>query len=105
MSEQTHGLQELDAIAITLQGEKRSDGSVFISSPELPMFSAVGCDEKDALDNAVNLLVPYLEANVPDYVDLKRLRGAADTQSHADFCLPAHIIAFRGSGNDGYENQ
>jgi predicted RNase H-like HicB family nuclease len=89
---------ELDAISITLEGKQRADGSFFVTSSELPFFSAVGHDEQDALDNTIKILGPYLEANIPDYVDFKRVRDASDVlygeEDHKLF--PAHMIAMRG---------
>ncbi len=67
-------IEEVDALSITLEGRERPDGSVFISSPDLPIFAAVGSCEEEALNNAFELLAPYLEANYPEYVDLKRVR-------------------------------
>ena len=98
-------VRDLDAICITLLGEERSDGSVFIHSPELPIFSAVGASEQQALDAAMALLGPYLEANVPDYVDLRKLRGVPEALGVApESILPAHVIACRGSGDDGHNS-
>ena len=95
-------IQEMDAISITLIGENRRDGSVFIHSPELPIFSAVGANEEAALESAMALLGPYLEANVPDYVDLRKLRGIPQAWGEVpESILPAHVIACRGGGHDG----
>jgi len=90
---------EMDEYIIEMKGEKRADGSVFISSPDLPMFSAIGHDEKDALDTALRILKDYLKANVPEFVQLRVVRpgneiiswsAASDSSSSV---LPAHVIA------------
>jgi hypothetical protein len=93
-------VRDMDAICITLLGEERSDGSVFVKSPDLPVFSAVGGDERVAFDNAMALLGPYLQANVPDYVDLRRLSGSLHEGDEP--LLPAHIIACRGGDRAGH---
>lgn len=83
---------------ITLQGERRADGSVFIKSPELPLFSVVGDNEQDALSNALRILPEYLRANVPDYVDLREIQSASEMFSAAvpSDALAAHVIATVG---------
>jgi hypothetical protein len=107
MTAQASHIQELDAISITLLGEARSDGSVLVRSPDLPLFSAVGGCEREALDNAMSMLGPYLAANVPDYVDLRKLRPAPQALGGEELesLLPAHVIACRGAGNDGHRSQ
>jgi hypothetical protein len=96
-------IEDLDAICITLHGEERPDGSVFIKSPDLTLFSAVGRNEADALDNAMSLLVPYLEANIPDYVDLRRLRSPAQASNEAqEHLLPAKFLAKREGAHEGH---
>ncbi len=89
---------ELDAISITLEGKCRPDGLFFVSSSELPFFSAVGRDEQEALDNTIKILGPYLEANIPEYVDFKRVKDASDVMYGSDDhkLFPAHMIAMRG---------
>jgi predicted RNase H-like HicB family nuclease len=92
-------LEEVDALSITLEGTQRADGSIFVCSPDLPIFAAVGESEQAALNNALDLLIPYLEANYPDYVDLKRVRRAGPEE---ESYLPAHVIAYRGGENAGH---
>ena len=93
-----NAFDELDAISITLEGKRRADSSFFVSSSELPFFSAVGQNEQEALDNTIKILGPYLEANIPDYVDFKRVRDASDVMYGSDDhkLFPAHMIAMRG---------
>jgi hypothetical protein len=84
---------------IEMVGEKRSDGSVLISSPELPMFSAIGENEKRALEIALRVLEEYLAANVPDFVQLRVVPPASEiiswstTSDSSSSMLPAHVIA------------
>lgn len=82
-------------IHITLIGRERADGSVFIESPDLPMFTAVGKDEESALNVAMSILPEYLRRNVPDYVELEltSARSAYQALAGTERCLPAHIIA------------
>lgn len=96
------GLEEVDALSITLVGYTRPDGSIFVSSPDLPIFAAVGQGEEEALNNALDLLHPYLEANFPEYVDLKRVRRAGPED---ESFLPAHVIAYREGEHDGHSAQ
>ena len=84
-------IEEVDALSITLVGYTRPDGSIFVSSPDLPIFAAVGDGEEEALNNALDLLHPYLEANFPKYVDLKRVRRAGPED---ETFFPAHVIAY-----------
>lgn len=84
---------------IEMRGVTRSDGSVFVTSPELPMFSVIGKSEQEAFDLAIAKLNDYLEHNVPEFVELRVVpagtniiphRSSSDSSSPV---LPAHVIA------------
>jgi len=84
---------------IEMKGERRSDGSVIFKSPDLPMFSAVGKNEAEAMASAIEILRDYLAANVPDFVQLRVVPPATGIISWAtagettSSVLPAHVIA------------
>ena len=48
-------------ILINLDCKKRDDGSYFITSPEVPLFSAVGKDADTALGASVEIIGGMLE--------------------------------------------
>ncbi|MDB5441247.1 MAG: hypothetical protein JWM33_3674 [Caulobacteraceae bacterium] len=86
---------------ISLESETRSDGSVLIRSPDLPLFSVIGENERIAYTLAMELLPEYLRMNVPDFVDLRPVPSATTIFSHrAGNLLPAHIIARAGEQRD-----
>jgi hypothetical protein len=93
----------MDELAIKLIGEHRPDGSVCVSSPDLPLFCIIGANESDALDLAMKILPEYLKANVPQFVALKPIPSAmkaiSPVPSENTGILPAHIIALR-KGSD-----
>lgn len=79
---------------IQLIGDRRSDGSVCVSSNDLPMFCVVGEDDRTALGLALSLLPEYLKANVPEFVDLRAVHNAtAFFSSKEEQVLPTHVIA------------
>lgn len=86
---------------IELKGEIREDGSVFVCSPDLPLFSVIGASEQDAFNNAMKILPEYLRANVPDFVELRAVSRAGQLFSpkHAS-ALPAHVIATLNKSGD-----
>ena len=90
-----------DGISFTLMADKRSDGSCFVTSPELPFFSAIGRGEHDALKNALVILDPYFAANIPDYVDLRRMRVTSEIMfgEAQKATFPLHMIAMRGNSD------
>lgn len=102
----------MDELAIKLIGEHRPDGSVCVSSPDLPLFCVVGKNEAAALDLAMKILPEYLKANVPQFVSLRPIASARKAIKPASpesaGILPAHIIALtkgsdaaKGSQNHG----
>jgi len=88
-------------VSFTLESTKRGDGSYFVESPDLPFFSAIGKSEHDALNNALSILDPYFAANIPDYVDLKRVRVTSEVMFGVDDkeLFPLHMIAMRGASD------
>jgi len=86
-----------DQYLIELNGERRDDGTVFIVSPDLPLFSVIGHNEQAAIDHAMKVLPEYLKANVPDFVELRELhhaqRALGILTEKAASPLPAHVIA------------
>lgn len=103
----------MDNYVIEMVGERRADGSVMITSPKLPMFSAVGENERAAFDTAVRILREYLSANVPEFVDLTISRPTDEiitwtsTGEVRSSVLPAHVIAVtkgRPHGQSGSAN-
>jgi predicted RNase H-like HicB family nuclease len=83
-------------IVIRLEGVSREDGSVFITSPDIKLFSAVGQNEEEAVDAAVSILAMLIEDKW-EIVEHLRRRPASALQglgeSHTDQILPAHVIA------------
>jgi predicted RNase H-like HicB family nuclease len=101
------GVNQFDGVSFTLNAEERADGSYFIDSPELPFFSAIGIDEREALKNALCILDPYFAANIPEYVDLKRARDISDVMYNTSEkrLFPAHMIAVRGDTAVGCQSE
>jgi hypothetical protein len=57
---------------VSLDHCERSDGSVMITSGDLPLFSVVGKNASEALTLVLELLPEYLTANVPEFVKLRQ---------------------------------
>jgi predicted RNase H-like HicB family nuclease len=88
---------------IVLEGRRREDGSWFISSPDLPMFSVTGSSQKEALDNAISIIPTLLEKNYGASEDIKQipaLRGFKESDS-SDRLLPAYVVAAVERATDG----
>lgn len=80
--------------SIELKGETREDGSVHLTSPDLPLFCVTGESARAALDLAMRLLPSYLKFNVPEFVDLRPIPSATELlSSKGAAVLPAHVIA------------
>ncbi len=88
---------------IELTGTAREDGSVVMTSQDLPMFSVVGSDEKNALAVALQILPEYLRANVPQFVDIRPVANVGELMGkrHA-VRSPTHVIATFDRGNDAH---
>ncbi len=91
-----------ETVVIVLEGHERSDGSWFITSPDVPMFSVTGRNEKEALDNAIAVLPKVLTANygTGELRQLPALRDLDESDKGARH-LPAFMIAAVGCGVDG----
>lgn len=87
---------------IELIGKRRSDGTVCITSNDIPLFSVVGDSEEGALELALRLLPHYLKANVPEFVELRPVGNASQLFSNRSVdVLPAHVIARTEKGQSG----
>lgn len=88
---------------IKLDAKIRADGSVVMTSKDLPLFAVV-LEKEGHIDRLLPVLDEYLRRNVPHYVDLRPvdLRPASelfsDTDPAAD-ALPASTVAVRKSRN------
>lgn len=79
---------------ITLVGEERGDGSVYIHSPDVPLFHVVAPQSDDWLDWVEPILKDHLELNTGGSVKLKRVPSWAETfGTEPPIHLPAHILA------------
>lgn len=68
----------METYGIDLIGERHGDGSVSITSPDLPLFCVIGKNSRDALEIAMKVLPEYLKANVPDFVELRTIPSATE---------------------------
>ncbi len=81
-------------IVIPLVAARRPDGSVGVTSPNVPIFYVVGADEASALDNAVRILREHLERN--SGYKVRRIRLADDSRElfpEMKTTGPAHAVA------------
>lgn len=86
-------------LMIRLNAETRSDGSVFVESPDLPLFTAIGRNQKEAHELVMKLLPEYLRLNVPDFVDIRSIKSATTriiSGKQEEHLLPAALIARAG---------
>jgi hypothetical protein len=91
---------------IQLNQRIREDGSVLVTSPHLPLFSALGADQSDAYAVAMELLPKYLKANVPEFVDLRPVPTVDNLLlGKGGYSVPAYVLArtgdHRGRRSDG----
>ena len=75
-----------------------------IRSDDLPFFCVVGDGEEEALQLAMEFLPDYLKANVPEYVDIRKVRSTLNAISHRDNILPAHIVVSTSGGESSDGN-
>lgn len=80
---------------IELHGKRRSDGSLFVTSSNLPPFSAVLIDGK--WEEVLTLLEGFLKANFGPVKDIRLIRDASElVDDHNDDQLripPAYVVA------------
>ena len=85
---------------IELNGQHRADGSFFITSSDLPMFSIVGASVDEAINLVKSLLPEYLRANVPSFVELREISSATEIISKRSApAFPVHYIARTGDAH------
>ncbi|WP_156137352.1 hypothetical protein [Methyloceanibacter caenitepidi] len=89
-------------VIIVLEGRERDDGSWFIESPDVPMFSVTGASQDEAFSNAIAILPEILSVNygAGELRQLPALRDA-DESDNSPRHLPAFMIADMGCGTDG----
>jgi hypothetical protein len=76
-------------------GTSREDGSIFVTSPNLPHFSAVLPDGE--WEGVVNFLKMFIEANVGNVKSITVIHDASELiashQGQAAFAPPPYVIA------------
>ncbi len=75
---------------ITLLGEERNDGSVYVHSPDVPLFHVVAPHAGDWVDWVEPILKEHLERNLGGAVGLTRAPSWEETLERE---LPVHIPA------------
>jgi hypothetical protein len=100
MATSTQKRGSLREFNIRLVGKLREDGSMFVTSSNLPHFNAVlpGWEWEDVLD----YLKKFLEANVGKVINLRIIRDASELimyNEHMASPLPAYVIAEMKNGN------
>lgn len=79
---------------IELISKRRTDGSMFVTSPNLSPFSAVAKDGE--WDDVLSLLRSFLEINIGAVIELRLIQDASelvfDSDEHLDI-PPAYVVA------------
>lgn len=79
---------------IELTGSRRADGSMFVTSPSLPMFSAILEDAR--WEGVKAFLKEFLEANFGRVKELRLIRDASELMLDNDSIPaipPAYVVA------------
>ena len=81
---------------IRLIGESREDGSLYISSPEIPLLQLVVADESEIETVVLPILKEMMERTLSTKVQLRlvEILEIADTSAdRPSASVPAHVIA------------
>ena len=90
---------------ITLNADERSDGSVYVHSPDVPLFHAVAPNIDGWIESVQPALKRHLEANLDCQVQLERAPSWAESLgSNVPSNLPAYMIAETANSDPSTRN-
>ena len=79
---------------VTLEGKRREDGSLFISAPKYPAFSAVGESEDKAWEVALDLLSAHWKENYGKEVAFRYVQSyPTEEEEGIGDKIPAFVIS------------
>lgn len=94
-------------VSITLEGDPRPDGSVYVHSPNVPLFHVVAPSISGWVEWALPILKDHVERNLGVVVQMRHvpaMEGFGGGQKEYP-ALPAHVIAEMTGDNGDHRSR